>query len=139
MNQTFHRIVKLHIKPILGKPRNHPFKNLPDMLLHKLHLLKLLRLPLRLVSPPLRVTGMLRHLRQNRFIMLHPAAHQTPPQILLNNPMNLQIRIPPDRRRKMAVLLRRQAKMLDTIRRVLRLLHRPKRQPAQHRLLRRAL
>ena len=63
------------------------------------------------------------------FLCIHPSA-----QIVLDNTMDLQIRIAADRRSKITVILTFQSKMSGTLRAVFRLLHAPQGQSGDHRL-----
>ena len=71
--------------------------------------------------------------------MGNPLLCHLPAQGLLNNPMDLQIRIPADGGGEMAVILGRKPKMTCAFRSVFRLPHRAQRKPANQRLLRRVV
>lgn len=79
---------------------------------------------------------MLCNLRQYLRIVANALFAQTSPQTVLDNPVDLQIRIPADRRSKMAVTIRCQTKMPGIFHRIACLLHRAKGQTADQRFLR---
>ena len=66
------------------------------MLLHILYLLELDRLAFRLIRTALHLARMFRHFRQNMLIMVDPLLIQPAAQTLLDNAVDLQIRITPD-------------------------------------------
>ena len=67
------------------------------MVFHILHFFQLNRLPLGLICTPFHLTGMLCDLRQYLRIVSNALFAQTSPQTVLDNPVDLQIRIPADR------------------------------------------
>ena len=134
MDQSFHGIGQFHIQPPPGDTGDHTLVFLSDVLLHIFYLLQLIRLPLCLIGTALHLGRMLSHLRQNIPVVLHSLCLQASPQLLLDNAVDLQIRIAADRRSKMTVILTCQSKMSGTFRAVFRLLHAPQGQSGDHRL-----
>ena len=68
-------------------------------------------LPLRFVRSPLQTAALLCHLRQNAAVMFHAFLVHPAPQCFLDDPVDLQIRIPADGRSKMTVILSCQPEM----------------------------
>ena len=134
MDQPFHGIGQFHIQPPTGDTGDHTLVFLSDMLFHIFYLLQLIRLPLCLIGTALHLGRMLSYLRKNIPVVLHSLCLQASPQLLLDNAVDLQIRIAADRRSKMTVILTCQSKMSGAFRAVFRLLHVPQGQSGDHRL-----
>ena len=73
--------------------------------------------------------------RQNVLIVFYSLLVQTTAKALLDNPVNLQIRISADRRRKMTVTIGGQSEMPRIFHRISRLFHRTQRKTADQSLL----
>ena len=139
MHQALYCIRQLHIHPPFGNAGDDAFIYISETLLHIFHFFKLYCLPLRFISPPLHLTGVLCCLRKNRLIMpdllfIHPS-----PQIILDDPVDLQIRIPADWGRKMSIIISRQSEMPGIFRRISGLLHRTEGQSRDQWFLRTSL
>ena len=132
MDQALHRIGKFHIQSPAGDTGDHTLVFLSDVLLHIFYLLQLIRLPLCLIGTALHLGIMLSHLRKNIPVVLHSLCLQASPQLLLDNAVNLQIRISADRRSKMTVILTCQSEMSGAFRAVFRLLHAPQGEGGNH-------
>ena len=109
------------------------------MSLHVLAHLLLVGFPLRFVRSALHIRGLAAHLRKDAVIMTSSLGSELSSLVLLDNPVNLQIRIAPDRGCKMAVIPQRQTKMPAARRRIHGPLHAAQRHYADGRLLRLAL
>ena len=97
MNQPFHGIGQFHIQPPAGDTGDHTLVFLSDVLLHIFYLLQLIRLPLCLIGTALHLGRMLSYLRQNIPVVLYSLCLQASPQLLLDDPVDLQIGISADR------------------------------------------
>lgn len=95
-DKSFHRILQLHKEAPLRHAGDHTLELLADVLLHILYLLELDRLAFRLIRTALHLARMFRHFRQNMLIMVDPLLIQPAAQTLLDNAVDLQIRITPD-------------------------------------------
>ncbi len=135
MHHSLHRVGQFHIDSPGGDAGNDPLKSLSQVVFHIFHLLEFICLPLCLVRPPLRLGRMLCHLRQNAPIMGRPLLPQSSPKPVLDNPVNLQVGVPADRRGKMTVILAGQPKMPAALHAVLCLFHAPQGHTADHGLL----
>ena len=94
------------------------------MVRHIFCFFQLVRFSLCFVRPALTHTGLACHIFQNLFIMLcFSLSFQTSPKLILNDPVNLKIRITTDWRSKMAVIFRCKSKMAAAFCSILRLFH----------------
>ena len=134
MDQPFHGIGQFHIQSPTGDTGDHTLVFLSDVLFHIFYLLQLICLPLCLIGTALHLGRMLSYLRKNIPVVLHSLCLQASPQLLLDNAVDLQIRIAANRRSKMTVILTCQSEMSGTFRAVFRLLHAPQGQSGDHRL-----
>ena len=132
MDQTFYRIRKLYIHTPFSNSRDHTVEFLSDMCLHVFHLLKFDCL----IRATFHLTGTLCNFRKDRLVVFNLTFIHSSPQVILNDPMDLKIRISSDRRSKMRIIIRRQSKMSVILCRILRLFHRTKCQTADHCLFR---
>ena len=114
------------------------FKHFPDMRFHVFGLFQLVCLPLCLVCPAFHFTGLLCSPGQKLFVMLALLFIHPPAQAVLDNAVNLQIRITADWRCEMAVILCSQPEMAQAFRRIFRTLHGTQRQAAYQVFLRRS-
>ena len=133
MHKPLHGAWQLHIEAPVCHAGNNAVKLLSDELFHVLDFLHLVGLTLRLIRSSLKSRSFNRHLGKNLLVMGNPPVVQLPAQAFLDNPVNLQIRIPSDGRRKMRVVFGRQTKVAGIQGRIFCLLHGTERQAADQR------
>ena len=139
MHQSLHGVGQFHINSPGRDAGYHALIDLSDPFLHILDFFQLIRLPFRLIGTAFQPGGLVGHLRQNIPVMADPLFVQPAPELLLNDTMDLQVRIAPYGGSKMTILLAGQAKMPIAFGAVFGLFHAPQRQPADHGFLRLAL
>ena len=108
------------------------------MAFHIFGFFQLFRLPLRLFGPAFHFGRTLRNPGKPFLIMLQSLFRQPAPQLLLDDTMDLQVRIAPYGGSKMTILLAGQAKMPIAFGAVFGLFHAPQRQPAYQHFFRRS-
>ena len=135
MDQAFHGVGKLHIDTPVGDAGDHTVKFFTDMIFHILGFLELQCLPFGFVRPALGLTGLLCHCGKNLLVMISPLLSHTAPEGLLDNPVDLKIRIAADGRGEMAVITGRQAEVARTVRAVFGPFHTAESQAADQILL----
>ena len=139
MYKTLDRIFQFYISAPSCDPRDHAVKFFADPLFHILHFFQLHGLTLGFLRTPFRHTGLQRHFRQDLLIMCDTFFPHSAAQIVFDDPVDLKIRIPADRRSKMRIIFCRQTKMPRILRTVFCLFHRAERQTIDQCFLRRSL
>ena len=113
MNEAFHRqVLRLAEKAVFRDPCDDYFHFQANALAEIGKELQLNQLALGNFGPAFRFGAMLSQRSQLRVITANPAA----PQPLVQQPMYRQVRVPPDGRREMTVVLARQGVMLFLLR-----------------------
>ena len=111
MDQTFDRIRKFYINSPFCHTGDHALILSANMSLHILCFFQFDHFTLGLFRCPLPLTALRCNFGQNLSVMLHPFPGQPSPQIFLDDPMDLKIRISADRRSEMRIIFRCQSKM----------------------------
>ena len=124
MDQSFHSIWKFHIKAPSCNTGDNSLILLAQMIGHILCFLQLVRFSFRLICTPFTHTGLACHFIQDLLVMLGTSfSYQSASQAVMDDPVDLKIRISSDRRSKMAVIFRRKAKMSAAFGGIFRLFH----------------
>ncbi len=111
MHHAFYGIWQFHIHAPRCDAGNYALEGLPDALRHIFRLFQLVRFPFCFFGAPFPGAGLGGCFRQYFFIMGNPPFRHFPPQRFLDNPVDLQIRIPADGGGEMAVILGGKAEM----------------------------
>ena len=107
MDQSFHGIRKLHISPHPVTPEMIPSILLSEMIGHILCFLQLIGFSFCFVCTPFAHTGLACYFIQDLLVMLGTSfPYQSASQTVMDDPVDLKIRISSDRRSKVAVILR---------------------------------
>ena len=134
-HHALHRVGKLHVHAPASEAGDLALVDLAEALLHVLCLLLLVGLALCLIRSALHGAGLLADKRQDSVVVLNPLLIELPVQVLLDDPVDLGIRIPANRGREVAVILQCQAIVTAALRRVLCPLHGAEDHGAEHGLL----
>ncbi|GAE10015.1 hypothetical protein JCM10914_6413 [Paenibacillus sp. JCM 10914] len=140
-NQALNGILQLNEHAEAGHAADDAFEFLADLIQHEFGFLQRLGIPLRIHSHTLPLGRLLRNVSHSARQVLMPLLIQRTAalQDLPDHAVNDQIRITPNRRREVGIILRRQAEVTGALRIVLGLLHRSKHHRAKNRLLLRPL
>ena len=97
MHQSFHRVWKFYIESPLLHAGDNALKHLTNTFFHIFYFFEFICLALRLICSPLHLAGMFCNLRQNTVIMFDPFLVHPAAQVVLDDPVDLQIRVTADR------------------------------------------
>jgi len=139
-DQAFHRVPELDEHAEARDAADDAVELLADLVEHELAFLELLRVPLRLDRDALALGRLPGDVRQFRRQLVDPlrGERSAARQHLADDPVNDEVRIPPDRRREVRIELRRQPEVPEAVRLVPRLLHRAQHHRRDDRLFLRA-